>query len=151
MDNNYIYTREETGVHNKIGFTDARVLCIPPKSYPPATVLWSNATSNKFLDFGRNSRIRRVDEYVREGVKYYSLVIKNAVQLVGQSYGCVVYNADIGGKPFYIANSKIVIYGKNIKELTAVVFDQIFYFMDYYYGYFFISCVIILCGNLFNP
>ncbi|XP_066931271.1 cell adhesion molecule DSCAML1-like [Clytia hemisphaerica] len=111
LDSTYIFHREVTGVHKKTGFTDARVLCIPPKSYPPATVLWSNATADKFLDFRRNPRVRRVDKYVREGVTYYSLTIKNAVELVGQSYGCVVYNPAIGNKPFYIANSKIVIYG----------------------------------------
>ena len=112
MDSTYVFHRAVTGVHKKTGFTDARVLCIPPKSYPPATVLWSNATADKFLDFRRNPRVRRVDKYVREGVEYYSLTIKNAVELVGQSYGCVVYNPSIGNKPFYIANSKIIIYGK---------------------------------------
>lgn len=113
LDSTYVYTRAITGIHKKSGFTDARVICIPPKSYPEATVLWSNKTKDDFLDFKRNSRVRRVDDYVRDGVKYYSLVIKNAVDLVGQSYGCVVYNKDIGNKPFYVANSKIVIYGKS--------------------------------------
>jgi len=111
LDSSFVYQREVTGVHKKSGFTNARLLCIPPKSYPTPTVLWSNATSDKVLDFGRNSRIRREDKYVRDGVTYYSLIIKDAVKLVGQSYGCVVYNPSIGTKPLYIANSKIVIYG----------------------------------------
>ena len=102
-----------TGVHKKSGFTDARLLCIPPKSFPEPTVLWSNATGKeKVLDFGRNSRIRREDKYVKDGVTYHSLIIKDAVKLVGQSYGCVVYNPSIGTKPLYIAHSKIVIYGE---------------------------------------
>lgn len=111
FNNNFQYFKNNSVVYDVDGYRDARILCRPPLSNPPAKVHWTNDTM-ALLKY--NERIVRDDNYIINGINYYSLKILRATDFIGNRIGCAAYNPvfGFGGNRYKLVFSTIILLGK---------------------------------------